>query len=230
MIEIDPSVESRQELLKPITVVSRVIAVNSVVTKHSHSWGQFVYASKGVLLVVTDTERFIVPPEQGVWLLPEIAHEVTAITDVKLTSFYFRNDLLDELPNQSCVLTVNDFLKTLILEANDISSDYLWSGEYGLLLRLILKKLVLAPNAIFQLPYPKDSRLLTMLSLIQKEPSNRYCLKQWGTIVGASTRTLSRLFKKETGLTYQIWRQRLNIQIAIGQLSKGHSITSISYT
>ncbi|WP_149980191.1 AraC family transcriptional regulator [Pseudoalteromonas rhizosphaerae] len=227
--KIKPSKESRQQLSMPITVVSRSITANSVVDKHSHSWGQFVYANKGVLLVATATDRYIVPPEQGVWVLPGVAHEVTAISKVELTSFYFDNNLLNELPDKCCVLRVNNFLKTLILEANNIANDYLWSGADGLLLRLILNKLSLAPSIIFQLPYPKDSRLLTMLSLIEKEPSNSYKLEQWGQKIGASSRTLSRLFKKETGLSYTTWRQRLNIQIAISQLSQGMSITNISF-
>jgi len=226
--KINPSLESSQQLSMPITVISRSIAANSVVDRHRHSWGQFVYANKGVLLVVTATDRYIVPPEQGVWLLPEIDHEVSAITKVELTSFYFNNDLLDQLPDKCCVLRVNDFLKALILEANNITNDYLWSEADSLLLRLILDRLSLAPNVIFQLPYPKDSRLLTMLSLIQEEPSNGYNLEEWGKIVGASARTLSRLFKNETGLSYRIWRQRLNIQMAISKLSSGMSITNIS--
>ncbi|MGJ8679106.1 AraC family transcriptional regulator [Paraglaciecola sp.] len=227
-IKISPSIESQQKLAMPITVVRRSIAANSVVSKHSHKWGQFVYANKGVLLVVTDSDSYVVPPEQGVWLLPEIEHEVTAITKVALTSFYFDNDLLERLPAQSCVLKINNFLKALILEANFITNDYIWSGADGLLLRLILEKLSLAPNVIFQLPFPKDPRLLTMLSMIQKEPSNRYDLRQWGEIIGASSRTISRLFKSETGLSYSIWRQRLNIQIAISQITKGESISNIS--
>jgi len=225
---INPSIESRQKIVVPITVVSRSIEANSVVKKHSHSWGQFVYANKGVLLVVTDKNRYIVPPEQGVWLLPEIDHEVSAITKVELTSFYFDNNLLRKLPEQCCVLRINNFLKALIQEADAITNNYLWSGADGLLLRLILEKLSLAPNVIFQLPFPKDSRLLTMLSMIQKEPWNSYKLPQWGEIVGASSRTLSRLFKNETGLSYSVWRQRLNIQIAISQLTKGESISNIS--
>ena len=226
--EILPSPESSANLRAPITVVSRSISANSVVKKHSHSWGQFVYANKGVMSVVTDTDSYIVPPEQGVWLLPKIEHEVTAITNVALTSFYFEMDLVDRLPKKCCVLSINNFLKTLILEASFIANDSNRSKADELLLRLILEKLSLAPNVIFQLPFPKDSRLLTMLSIIQAEPSNRYSLKQWGKLIGASNRTLSRLFKDDTGLNYSEWRQRLNIQIAIGQLMRGEPISNIS--
>jgi len=126
------------------------------------------------------------------------------------------------------VLKVNEFLKALIKEAKAIGNDYLWSSSDGRLLHLILDRLTQAPNEVFQLPYPSDPRLLAVLSEIQTTPENNNNLAQWGAIVGASARTLSRLFKKETGLNYSEWRQRLNIQIAITQLSRGQSITNIS--
>ena len=225
---VTPSNESKRKLSKPVTVVKRSLEINSMVEKHRHNWGQFVYAHKGVLIVATADQRYIVPPEQGVWLLPNIEHEVTAISKVELTSFYFDNSLLNKLPVNCCVLKVNDFLKALILESNTIANDYQWHSSDGRLLRLILDRLSLAPNVLLQLPYPKDPRLLTMLSLIQTDPSTSYNLEQWGKIVGASSRSLSRLFKNETGLSYRTWRQRLSVQIAISQLSMGKSITSIS--
>jgi AraC-like DNA-binding protein len=225
---VEPSKESKQQLNNPVTVVRRSLAKNLTVEKHSHHWGQFVYAHKGVLIVSTENSQYIVPPEQGVWLLPEIEHEVTAISKVELTSFYFDKILLNNLPHNCCVLKVNDFLKTLILEANYIENDYQWHSSDGRLLRLILDRLSLATKVILQLPYPKDPRLLRMFTLIQNNPSAGYNLEQWGKIVGASSRSLSRLFKSETGLTYRVWRQRLNVQIAISQLSIGISITNIS--
>jgi len=228
LIKIAPSKESNSVLSNPITVVRRAIAMNSVVSKHSHSWGQFVYAHSGVLAVSTPSNKYIVPPEQGVWLLPNVDHEVTAISNVQLTSFYFDVELLNVLPLKCCVLTVNAFLKALITEANNIEIDYLWHSTDGRLLRLILDRLTQAPNEVFQLPYPKEHRLLALLAEIQIAPENNNSLDEWGKIVGASARTLSRLFKKETGLSYSEWRQRLNIQIAITQLSLGKSITSIS--
>lgn len=223
-----PSKESQQNLEQPIKTINRSIDLGSVVQMHKHTWGQFIYANKGVLSVVTDTERYIVPPEQGVWILPDINHEVTALTDVELTSFYLANTTLSNLPKSCCVLAINNFLKTLILEAKKITPDNLSQQSNELLLQLILLKLSSSPKVTLQLPYPKDKRLLTMLSMIQSDPANKYDLVQWGDIVGASSRTLSRLFKTETGITYNQWRKRLNLQIAISKLGNGESIAKIA--
>lgn len=227
-VTVPPSIESEQPLLSPIKLVNRTLPMHSLVKKHSHDWGQFVYANTGVLSVVTDTEHYIVPPEQGVWIRPNTNHEVTALTEAELTSFYFDNNTLIALPNYSCVLVVDGFLKSLICEAKKVKLDYQWSDADGLLLRLIVKKLACAPQVALQLPYPKDKRLLAMLTLIQQAPSNNCNLAQWGKEVGASSRTLSRLFKKDTGLSYTQWRTRLTIQIAISKLGSGKPIASIA--
>ncbi|WP_394388987.1 helix-turn-helix domain-containing protein [Shewanella woodyi] len=119
-------------------------------------------------------------------------------------------------------------MKVLIGESKKIDGDYEWSGVDGRLLRLIRDKLIVAIKIPLQLPYPKDSRLLAILTQLQLEPSNRNNLVQWGNIVGASARTLSRLFKNETGLTYSEWRQRFNVQVAITKLSSGETVSNIS--
>lgn len=225
---IQPSKQSTRQLKNPVTVINRTIAINSIVAEHCHTWGQFVYANKGILAVATPNARYIVPPEQGVWVAPNTKHETTAISDVELTSFYFDNTLTSDWPAQCCVLGVSAFLKTLIVEAKTIPQDYDWKSTDGRLLRLICDRLTCAENPMFQLPSPKDSRLLVILDKLQKEPAVRHSLAQWGTIVGASARSLSRLFKKETGLDYSEWRQRLYIQMAITRLSCGESVTNIS--
>lgn len=228
MPTITPSKESQQYLEHPINVVNRAIDRNSVVQKHKHTWGQFIYANKGVLSVVTDTERYIVPPEQGVWILPYVNHEVTALTHVELTSFYLNHTTLNTLPEVCCVLSINSFLKSLIIESKKITLDNLYQEPNELLLQLILLKLSCSPKVTLQLPYPKDKRLLTMLSMIKTDPANKYDLAQWGKVVGASSRTLSRLFKTETGITYNQWRKRLTLQIAISKLGSGEAIGKIA--
>lgn len=226
---ISPSKASRQSLDVPIKVVQRDIPNQCKIEKHSHEWGQFIYASQGVMLVKTPHHHYIVPPEQGVWLLPHIDHEVQSLTPVSLTSFYIATEMLGHMPKECGVLDVSVFLKVLIDEARYFSNDYTWEDNQGLHLRLIVQTLSRAPSAVFQLPFPTDKRLVKMLDAIHRTPANNYSLEQWGKIVGASSRTLSRLFKKETGLNYTEWRQRLTIQIAIGKLIGGDSIANIAH-
>ena len=51
-------------------------------------------------------------------------------------------------------------------------------------------------------------------------------LQQLGRHVGASERTLQRLFRRETGTTFGRWRTQLRLQHAIVALGQDHSVTS----
>lgn len=227
---ISPSSQSQQPLSMPITVINRHLDKNNHVAKHSHNWGQLIYACEGVMLVSTATERYIIPPEQAVWIVAGVVHDVVAITPVHLISFYFDEQQSTLLSKQSGVLQINQFLKTLIREASSIGSDYLWSGPDGLLLRLILNRLTSAAPVTLQLPFPTDPKLLKILFMQQQQPGLKYDLTTWGRIVGASSRTLSRSFKRQTGLTYNQWRQRLTVHVAISQMAEGQSIANIAST
>jgi len=50
-----------------------------------------------------------------------------------------------------------------------------------------------------------------------------------GNLTRGCTRTLERLFRKETGLTFAQWRRQLRIQNAIVRLHLGQSVTSVAY-
>ncbi|WP_028471018.1 AraC family transcriptional regulator [Neptunomonas japonica] len=225
---IPPSALGQQALQRPITVLNRSLLGKRAVKKHQHEWGQLIYATQGILSVITSSGRFIVPPEQAVWVPPLTDHEIITVNDVTLASFYISVDEILQLPQHCTVLNISHLLKALISEASTLSQTYDWSGKDGRLLRLIRDYLIEADNIALQLPYPKDPRLIQITMRLQDEPCNNNTLEDWGKQIGASSRTLTRLFIKETGLSYREWKQRLKLQIAISMLSEQHEISAIS--
>ncbi|MFI5780617.1 helix-turn-helix transcriptional regulator [Nocardia sp. NPDC051570] len=53
-------------------------------------------------------------------------------------------------------------------------------------------------------------------------------LNKLGRAVGASERTLSRLFRTELGMSFSQWRTLLRVQHALVHLVHGHSVTDIA--
>lgn len=49
-------------------------------------------------------------------------------------------------------------------------------------------------------------------------------LEDFATVVGASSRTLARLFRSETGTSFRQWRQQVRLTEAFGALSAGASL------
>lgn len=225
---IKSSEELTSSFTQPIAVVNRQLDIHAWVESHQHDRGQFIYVNSGVIAIVTEDGRYLVPPEQGIWISAKVSHEVITLTKTELTSLYIENSQGVSFSKQCQILKVSSFLKSLLAEAKKIHSDYQWDNTDGRLLRLIRDKILTASSIDLRLPYPKDKRLREVVSRLQKFPALKTDLNSWGKFVGASVRTLSRIFKKETGITYSDWKQRLNIQIAIKQLYQGESIRNIA--
>ncbi|WP_435274911.1 AraC family ligand binding domain-containing protein [Psychrobium sp. nBUS_13] len=68
-----------RKLTHPIMPVRRDMDPMVQVVKHSHTWGQLVYASQGVIQVIADDGRYIIPPGQALWLPSGVEHQVSSL-------------------------------------------------------------------------------------------------------------------------------------------------------
>ena len=93
---------------------------------------------------------------------------------------------------------------------------------------LILSELDVARTLPLQIPWPRDRRLLTVCSAILENPEQAHSVDYWADRVGASSRTLIRLFQNETGLNFRHWVQQVRLATAIDRLDKGHAISRIA--
>jgi transcriptional regulator GlxA family with amidase domain len=94
------------------------------------------------------------------------------------------------------------------------------------LLRVLLDELGEAPEEPLHLPEPRDDRLQAIARMLYDDPGVDATLAELGETVGASTRTLSRLFRSELGMTFHEWRTQLRIYRALVLLADGHDTTN----
>ncbi|MEH6545612.1 MAG: AraC family transcriptional regulator, partial [Sneathiella sp.] len=85
-----------------------------------------------------------------------------------------------------------------------------------------------AEDAPLHLPMPTDSRLLRIAEILLSNPANAESLEELAKSSGASERTLARLFKKETGLTFGKWRQQRRLLAGISLLTEGQPVTNVA--
>lgn len=62
----------------------------------------------------------------------------------------------------------------------------------------------------------------------RKAPADPHSLGDWAHHVGASERTQARLFVKETGLGFGLWRQRLRLVLSLDPLQAGAGVTEVA--
>ena len=214
---------------RPINMLRRTLAPQTIVHAHSHNWGQFIYAYEGTLDITTPDGRYLAPPNRGVWVPSNTPHEVSTLGGAELSSVYITVEESASLEKICQVVEVSGLLRELIFEALQRPISYDWLSQTGRLFRIVRDQIASAKAVPLHLPFPRDSRLLKVCASLQRDPGNQDNLECWGNHVGASERTLQRLFQKETGISFRSWRQQLRLQVALQRLvTTSDSITHIA--
>lgn len=192
--------------------------------RHRHDRAQLLYAVQGVMRIETDALAFIVPPARALWVPGGVAHAVTMQGRVAMRALFLRADAVAAAagPDGAMVLEVSPLLRELILAACAEPPDWDPRGRGPHVAALILDEIARAP-ALPRLgvPAPRDPRLRRLAEALQADPASDLSLERWAGTCGASPRTLTRLFRRETGMSFGRWRQAVRLAEAAALLSQG---------
>jgi AraC-like DNA-binding protein len=78
-------------------------------------------------------------------------------------------------------------------------------------------------------PMPTTPLLRAVCEILQAHPEDSRTLTQLGRQVGASERTLSRLFRKDVGMTFPQWRTQLRLHHALVLLADRTPVTTVAH-
>lgn len=226
-----PPIEIGYRIDPALPVIPLAMQVNQAgcAAPHAHPRGQLIYASCGVMRVVCGRDIWVVPPSQAVWVPPGIEHEVYFPGEASLRNLFIDPSVSTGLPKDCTVLKVSPLLRELILKAVVIGDNYVPGSPGYRLMMVILDELRQSEPTALHLPMARDERLLRVMEAMLKNPGDNRELDELAMFAGASSRTLSRLFVRETGLTFGAWRKRLLLQEAIDRLGKGQNVTSVAF-
>ena len=191
---------------------------------HTHDEHQLVYASYGLLSVDTVSSRWLVPPLRALWVPAGTSHSILARADSEMATLYFQPSVSLTGRRDVAVISVSPLLRELIDVIQLASSE---GGTRARLEAVILDQLDGAAAAMpLRLPQLRDQRTRFIAEALETDPTDRRTLREFGKAVGASERTLQRLFAAETGTTFGQWRTQLRLQHGVVALGQGHTVTS----
>ncbi|MFI5843966.1 helix-turn-helix domain-containing protein [Catenuloplanes sp. NPDC051500] len=191
--------------------------------RHSHTEGQLVYAAAGALATTTERGTWVAPANRVTWTPPGFAHahRFYGETDVRLVAVPVA--LCGELVARPSVFAVSPVLREVLLALTDRPERR--PGAHDRLRAVAVDELVEIPEQSLHLPEPRDDRLRAVTDLLHAEPGRTTTLAELGRAVGASDRTLSRLFRTELGMSFHRWRTVLRIHHGLIHLTDGRSVT-----
>ncbi len=237
IVPLHPDLEIIEALPQRVVAFRRDLNDGETIPPHHHRRAQLVYASEGVMTVTTDHGAFVVPPQRAVWLPAGVEHRIDARGSVAMRTVYVEaTDATDAagssetqgLPTQVRVLHVTRLLRELILAAVDLPRTYRPDSPEERLMSVILDQIRVLPIAPLSLPMPDDARVMRVAQALLADPSDGRNLTAWAAEVGASARTLARLFIRETGMSFGAWRQQLRLLRGLELLAAGQPVTTVA--
>jgi AraC-like DNA-binding protein len=198
------------------------------VPAHRHEWDQFTYATHGVLTVKTDKGTWVIPPHRAVWVPAGIEHTEIMSGPVAARSLFFIPRLARSMPRECTAVNVSLLLRELILSTIRIGVLDESVPAQARMIAVILDQFDALAEAPLQLKTPTDPRAVRVAALLEQTPAIAESLRVLARKAGASKRTIERLFRTETGVSFQQWRQRLRVIQALRLLASGASVTDVA--
>lgn len=200
---------------------------------HTHSRAQFLYASMGNIQVFTPNNVWLVPPMCALWIPANVEHSVISLSHVKLNTALVEVNASALMGKECFIIRVSNLLHELLIRLNQITQidppNIVSSQEISEALQILIFEEIHRANLLsIQIPWPKDKRLLKICQQLLHSPNHSKDLTDWADDIGTSSRTLMRMFQKETGLSYRAWIQQMHIAHALSKISNGESIAQIS--
>ena len=196
---------------------------------HVHDQAHLMYTVNGVLEVTTHEGVWYVPPKQAIWIPPRIEHRARANGEATLQV------VIIELPNglpcpqaATRMVLISPLLRELLRCLRRGGAAYS-EAELGSHVRaLMLAELVFLEETALHLPALADRRLRTIQTSLHADPADDTALATWAQQLHLCSRSLARLFLKETGTSFSTWRQHTRLMLALPRLAAGEPVTRVA--
>jgi AraC-like DNA-binding protein len=206
--------------------VSAELADGQVIPEHAHPEDQLLFASEGVMTLTTEQGLWVVPPLRAVWIPADTLHSVAMSGRLSMRTLYFQPKLCRSFPRKCMVINVSSLLRELILHACTFPKLRKEDPVQKRIIEIIVDQLKAVESIPLQLPQPADSRATRVVQTLFANPGDQKTLEKLCADCGASKRTIQRLFREETKMTFNKWRQQLRLLHAMQRLAAGDKVTS----
>lgn len=208
-----------------------VLAVASEFQRHQSDWhqhrkGQLLYISQGVVEVYLQASQHycVLTPQFMVWIPAQTLHKIEVKQRIQYHSVWIDpNDF--ELPAHHKIFLPTPLLRAVLQRMMTFELQTDWRCDVAQhLIQLCLAELdaIQAENLLLQ--FPTQDRVRAVLDRYDLPPSR----SELARVLHISEKTLTRLFKNQTQLSYQQWRQNYKLMRAIKMLAEKKRISEIA--
>jgi AraC-like DNA-binding protein len=225
----------RPSRARPVRLRARSLPADSHLEPHAHPWAQLAYCASGILQVTAargtvrgDEVTFVVPPSRAVWIAPGARHAVHVMQAAEFRTLYIEAGATPPGWDGCRVIMVSALLRELV---HALEPAALPHAREVALTSLVLEEIAHADTQSLGVPLPApggDKRLRALCQAVLRSPATQAGLADWARDVGASERTMARLFDAELGMGWQQWRQQVVLSHALPLLARGTPVGQVA--
>lgn len=217
--------QAYQSLPRALTGMARNEGTGSYIPPHSHPRGQLLYATSGLMRAATENGIWMLPPNRGLWIPSGVVHDQRMLSPTTIRTIYVEPQLAVRIGGACKSIEISPLLRELILALLQEPVEYDLNQRNESIVNLILSELEASKSLALYVPWPSDRRLVGMCTELLRSPGENATIEYWAKKVGASERTLIRLFIKETGLNFRQWLQQVRLIEGLNRLEDGRTVS-----
>ncbi|MGH3171497.1 MAG: helix-turn-helix domain-containing protein, partial [Trebonia sp.] len=193
---------------------------------HAHPEPVLLWTSTATVLGTIASRDWLVPPGYGLWIPGGVEHGGTMLREGEISVIHFAAGRCPVTWTEPTGVAVGPLLRELIrhLRRAGPEDPGRLPGE-----ALLFELLSPLPAHDIQISLPADPRVRPIAERLLAHPADQRELTAWAAHLHTGERTLSRLFRAETGLSFTAWRTHVRVRAAIQLLCSGTTVNATAH-
>lgn len=192
---------------------------------HEHPQHQIAWAARGVLLVETDGGHWVLPPTRALWLPGGTRHRTGTADGADMRGIFLEPTRTPVSFTRPTMLRVTRLLHDLF---DHLLADTADAGRRERAEAVIFDLLEPVDVIPVGAPMPEDPRAREVAAALLADPADDRTLGEFAAAVAAGPRTLARLFRDDTGITFGQWRTQIRLAASLPLLAAGMPLARIA--
>jgi AraC-like DNA-binding protein len=198
------------------------MAGGTTMERHRHPGHQLIYVSTGLLVAQTSAGSWVASRDRAIWMPAMTWHEHRAYGAAVIHTLGFDAGVPPLRSESPAIVAVTALLRELMVALTDPATP---EPEVDRLRAVLRDRLHRSAQEPISLPAARDPRLSCACALALEDLRTPMPLSVLADAALTTERTLSRLFRKETGMSYPQWRAQARAIHAMILLAQGESVT-----
>ncbi|MFJ8793780.1 helix-turn-helix domain-containing protein [Streptomyces sp. NPDC102462] len=207
-----------------IIAESQVPRVPTEWAPHAHPLHELVWVRGGTLTSRVEDRIFTVSEGHGLWMPAGVVHGGRATAGAEFHDAFFAPDRTPFAFEGPTVIAMTPLLESLLTHLSRTDLDAAARARAESVVFDVLQPL----ESQFALQLPGDARIDAITEALLDDPADSRSLEEWARWLGISDRTITRAFRRATGLSFAQWRQVLRVHRALTLLSEGFDVQTVS--